>query len=347
MNLNYKVLVVLILLVVTNFQAAYTQQYNHCQATDVPNNISVALPTVEGGELLDSLGSPSCRYELGVYSIPELDELHRRIVIWDSYTQQIIINYIRPRENNRITMRWFWSPDEREFVIGGYFKSVYPGFSNPRGVYQLWNLTNGTTINLQCPPEIDRIVPSFETFFWDNERNWLWVGSWEGVLAYDRLTGEVVRSFPNPPWGGSIGYYAGHNYRFSLDGTHVVVIFDAGSGLNDALTVWDINDGMSFPVNVEGFVTHRMASPAVSMSECASSIALSPDNRYLALGYTVIRIWDLENLQPAYEDRLPLYRHDGPEANIRCLRFVDANTIETNSVLAIQRWDLHTGAPIP
>ncbi|MEO1439007.1 MAG: hypothetical protein AAFV33_01310, partial [Chloroflexota bacterium] len=74
---------------------------------------------------------------------------------------------------------------------------------------------------------------------------------------------------------------------------------------------------------------------------------LSLDNRYLAAGYDAIRVWDLQNLPAAEAERLPIYRHGGPQALINELRFADNGVIETVSADGVQQWDLHTGVYIP
>jgi hypothetical protein len=58
-------------------------------------------------------------------------------------------------------------------------------------------------------------------------------------------------------------------------------------------------------------------------------------------------VWDLQNLPDKVEDRLPIYRHGGPEALITSLRFAEPGVIETTSKDGVQKWDLHTGVYIP
>jgi hypothetical protein len=65
------------------------------------------------------------------------------------------------------------------------------------------------------------------------------------------------------------------------------------------------------------------------------------------LGYDALRVWDIQHLPANFEDRLPIYRHGGPEALIQSVRFADWGIIETTSADGVQRWDLHTGVYIP
>lgn len=71
------------------------------------------------------------------------------------------------------------------------------------------------------------------------------------------------------------------------------------------------------------------------VSDCwaESGFVFSPDNTRVVV-YTV-------------EDRLPIYRHAGPEATIWSVRFADWGVIETTSAEGVQRWDLHTGEYLP
>jgi hypothetical protein len=60
-------------------------------------------------------------------------------------------------------------------------------------------------------------------------------------------------------------------------------------------------------------------------------LALSPDGHYLVIGRTVLRVWDLWNLPEQFEDRLPMYRHDGPFWSIQFVNFVAPEVVETSS----------------
>ena len=117
----------------------------------------------------------------------------------------------------------------------------------------------------------------------------------------------------------------------------MLVYSGAGGSYNDSVTVWDIDRFTAYAINVEGF-----GLPYTEDRSC-DPLALSPDNRYLVIGSAAIRVWDLQNLPAVFEDRLPLYRHEGPVSRIGCLYFIDNTTIETISSDGIQRWNLHTG----
>jgi hypothetical protein len=74
-----------------------------------------------------------------------------------------------------------------------------------------------------------------------------------------------------------------------------------------------------------------------------TTFGLTTDNRYLVLGYTALRVWDLHSLPPAYEDRLPTYRHGGPAAVVRCLRVISERVVETITIDGASRWNVETG----
>jgi WD40 repeat protein len=75
-------------------------------------------------------------------------------------------------------------------------------------------------------------------------------------------------------------------------------------------------------------------------------IALSPDGRYLVVGKEVLRVWDLANLPEKFEDRLPVYRYDGPERIIHALHFVSNEVVETTTLDGTQQWNILTGEQV-
>jgi hypothetical protein len=73
-------------------------------------------------------------------------------------------------------------------------------------------------------------------------------------------------------------------------------------------------------------------------------MALSPDNRYLAVGATRVNVWDLQNLQPIAGDRMPTaFNFPGPDGLIQDIHFVDGNTLETRTGSGNSYWDMTTG----
>lgn len=179
---------------------------------------------------------------------------------------------------------------------------------------------------------------SFNQYYWDMQRGWLWGSGPGGVSAYDVNSGEEVRLFRTrlEPTGNET------RFRFSPDGSLVVVYSISQPGYDEGgITVYDIASATPIYVNAEGF-----GAPSIPLADY-HPVALSADNRYLIAGYNAIRVWDLQNLPENAENRLPIYRHGGPEARIWSATFSDWGVIETTSEEGTQHWDLHTGAFIP
>lgn len=280
--------------------------------------------------------SPSCRYALLSFLTPEGGEHQRLFVLWDLQTGQRRIEYMRPHDFREVPYL-VWRADESEVVIGGFWDSIYPYADSPHGVFHLFNLNTGRADVLHCAPLADCITDPHLGFTWDDARNWLWSNGIDGIIAYDRSTGSAVYSFFSPPWARELdGYPAWRSYFFSADFSRIVIYHIPGSGLHAGATVWDIDRRAAFPVNVEGYIRSN------------DTIALSPDNRYLVIGDTAIRVWDLDNLTTAYEDRLPIHRHAASDARINALRFLSTTIIETRNDLGITEcWHVESGAQIP
>lgn len=161
--------------------------------------------------------------------------------------------------------------------------------------------------------------------------------NWLSVFAFDVHTGAQVGWYPLPNVVGPV------NFTFSPDGSKVIVYHNEArsggnlEGLHSGLIVYDRASGAGLEVNVGDFAAR---SP--------DQIALSPDNRYLVLGRTTLRVWDLANLPADIPAREPIYRHEGPESRIAAVHFLDATTLETTDYYGVvQKWNLFTGALIP
>jgi WD40 repeat protein len=78
-----------------------------------------------------------------------------------------------------------------------------------------------------------------------------------------------------------------------------------------------------------------------------TTMALSQDNRYLAIGATRVNVWDLQNLQPIVGDRMPTaFNFPGPGSFITDIHFVEGNIIETETYTSVSYWDMTTGEEI-
>lgn len=326
------IVIVLILTILPVLAQGRELPTNLCGEDDVVTDIeAIILADIEaihaGNPYILMDRSPQCLYVIGMFQVATAPDDERLIIAWDVNDGGRVIEYIRPKLNFSQVPQFLWNPSETEVVIGSVPQRIGLGNSPAQHPFHLWKLDTDEGFVLQCGVE-NCLSPLFRRIIWDDTHNWLWTGSLYGMVAYDRDTGYVTYSYENPPWEGYISIW-GHSVVFSDDMSHVIIYFDTNSSAG--LTVWDINQYQAYPVYIDDFVSRH------------GSIALSPDNRYLAIGFRAIRVWDLQNLEPAYEDRFPIYRHEGPFANIGFLQFVDNTTIETRSADGVQLWDLHTG----
>jgi hypothetical protein len=298
--------------------------------------------------------SPNCRYLAGVLTSSQYVSSRAigrsgsspSLIIWDSETDErvFVSDYWRYSNFHRQSGgQVFWKPDSTAALIVPFsrdFRSL-----GGRGEGELWFSSSGESISLEDMQDTDYLVPraTFVQVYWDDARNWLWSSSSAGVVAFDLSSGSQVLDLRNPPWIEEYWQVPQSRFTFSEDGTKVVLytIAEHGSGGAAALTVWDLTSMTGTPVymgDIAGaYITGGDRHP----------IALSPDNRYLAVGYDALRIWDLTSLPAAYEDRLPIYRHGGPDSIIASVRFLNDSIIETTSNDGVQLWDLHTGVYVP
>lgn len=271
--------------------------------------------------------SPDCHYLVG-HSVG-YDACTLGLIVWDA------VNGDQKLARDRFCdsllggyPRSFWRTDTTAVL----FTEWYNGWNSEgsAGHRFIWY----TVSNHSVPLQVTGSQPSFFQVYWDDARRWLWGSGDSGVVAFDTQTGTQVIDFQNPPDAELFSYTTASSFAFSQDGSKVIV-----SGQSNvfgyerpAMTVYDIASGTSTQVNVE--------------RNGAGAVALSPDNRYLVMGYDAIRVWDLQNLPEKVEDRLPIYRHGGPESVIRSIRFVDSTTLETTTDAGVTRWDVFSGAYI-
>jgi hypothetical protein len=76
-------------------------------------------------------------------------------------------------------------------------------------------------------------------------------------------------------------------------------------------------------------------------------MAISPNNRFLAIGATRVNVWDLQSLKPIAGDRMPTaFNFPGPDRLIQDLHFLDDSTIETTTSSGSSYWNMMTGESI-
>ncbi len=336
--------------------------------------VLVDMTTGETVRVLDTLTernirlinwSPDCHYLSGAVgeiraSFADEDYVSwnvRDIVFWDAVNGERIHSFINPGKTLfEYQSPAIWSPDNQHALVLGGCPSIFITCAQERERYDfLWTATSNTSVRPGIlPPGTIRWFhnerdieyaygrsASFNQYYWDLTRGWLWGSAPGGVVIYNINDGSEVAFFSN--------CHSRYCFRlpdsrfvFSPDGKQVAVYGIAQPDtISGELTVYDIATKTGMAVNVENF-----SAPYIPFADY-HPVALSPDNRYLVVGYDALRVWDLQNLPEKVEARLPIYRHGGPKARIWSVRFAAPEVIETTSEEGTQRWDLHTGGYIP
>ena len=304
--------------------------------TDIEASVLADIQAIHSGNPYILINrSPQCRYVIAMFQVATDPEFERLFVMWDMNTGGRLFEFARRRTGDREVPFFRWNAELSEVVVGGWSNRGFLHDGTVRPPMNLLKLSTFEHVELDCDIRATTcVVPDSRDIYWDDDRNWLFMAGSNGVVAFDRNSGQVARLLLNLPWT----LYGRYLNKYFLSDDEAFAVIYVTSGTVDYLTVWDINSYQSYPVHVDGFVP---------LSRCrdrsTTSVDLSPDNRYLAIGFRAIRVWDLQNLEPAYEDRFPIYRHEGPFANIGCLQFIDNATIETRSADGVQLWNLHTG----
>ena len=123
-----------------------------------------------------------------------------------------------------------------------------------------------------------RGIRSFYSLGWDNERGQLLavlIGPGNSVTAFDVRTGQQVGVYTS----GSDSVPV--SYELSPDNSRIVVF---STGDNSVMTIWNRDIG-----------EHTQITPGIELSSYGHRMAISPDNRYLALStYGQLWVWDLQ-----------------------------------------------------
>lgn len=302
--------------------------------------------------------SPDCRYLTGAVgqiiiasdASSDGERLiawsHKDIVIWDATTGGRVHTF----ENNAgrylsssLQSPVIWQPDAAyALVLGGCFKASRSCFYDRFRVDHIWRRDTNQSYRVGQETRVyysSRQRARFNLYYWDMARGLLWGSGIGAVTAYDLNTGQQVRFYP----AGIDVSGVEVRFRFSADNTLAIVYGteEVGYLRGDGIVVYDIATSTPIYVNDENF-----GAANLGLSD-QHPVALSADNRYLIAGFDAIRVWDIQNLPENIDERLPIYRHGGPNALIDSLRFSDWGVIETTSADGVQHWDLHSGAFIP
>lgn len=145
------------------------------------------------------------------------------------------------------------------------------------------------------------------------------------VAIYDMNTGMKVTSLGNLGLGGR------PHMIFSPDNTTLAFTSD-----NRWTHVINRDTLARVDINIGYYIFGR-----------ESTMALSPDNRWLAIGAERVNVWDLQNPQPINGDRMPTtFNFPGPDALIRDIHFVDGGTLETITYKGTTYWNMTTGEQV-
>ncbi len=269
--------------------------------------------------------SPDCRYVVGLIN------RYAGMRLWDVVEGRFLQSFSYRRDSwpYERGAKVAWSPDNQQAL-----------FRTQNGFF-IWRALNNSTTLLTYPAGIEYYYrsPNLNTVYWDYARNQIITSGNPGAIAFDMSSG-AERFVYNPVYltqelsRDEQFYSLDSTIEVSHDGKLLIVFTDPTSSdrSRDArLAVWDLNTNEGIDLNVVG-------APG-----SWDRIALSPDNRYLVIGYEYLRVWDLHNLAESYEERRPVYYFDGPEAFIWRVEMLESDVIETYSDDGIQRWDLHTG----
>lgn len=260
--------------------------------------------------------SPDCRYVAAT-----LDDACPRVVVWETTSGSRIWT---PEIGCTYRSGWFyWKPDGSALLVTSYNEAT------------LWFPDSNTALPLNAPPQYSY----FDSLInWDDLHGWVWFQSYtgtEGVSAFDMQTGNHVLTFTNASIDETRRRRGTPSViRFSPDGTKVIVFGQRDEFLHQlpAMTVYDIASGIGTQVQVE--------------QNAAGHVVLSPDNRYLVMGYTALRVWDMQNLPENVEARLPTLRIGTGGDRIRGLQFVDNTTIRVTTIEGDSLWNVVTGEQV-
>jgi WD40 repeat protein len=259
--------------------------------------------------------SPDCRYLVASLA---LKNGMSQLVAWDLLASTRVSTI----DAAPSAYSFAWSPSGN-YTIAQTYDGAY-----------LWNVPANGWMHLDEAGDYNNF---FNYFTWDMARGQLLAvpaDAGNAVRAYDLATGQVAATFDTGTQATPV------SYALSDDRSKIAVFTSEDERIDDhgasGLAVWDRNTDSKITLN-----------PETLSAVWVSQVRFSPDNHYLVIGRDTIRVWDLQNPRA---DGLPTYQYDGPDGRIGTVRFADADTIETMSVMGCTqcsdywlRWDLSTG----
>lgn len=332
--------------------------------------LSVALCLLSGAALTSAQSdwwegawATTCPAPNGNYSkggvYPRYEYRNRRIVLVDILTGQVTKELETSLVSSQVDY-FEWSPDCHYLVgtlasstggktvvwdvvaslrVAEFSGSYYVGvFWNPNSRYIVADTSSGaylfdtvTSKSLLLSPPVDRSAYSnyhpFDFVRWDNLRNQVIAAQVNGdVVAYDINTGGVAGYFHE-------GYLYGHpDFRLSPDNTKIAVFSNQGAVY---FSVWDRDTLAETELRLPTYTFIYIYS--------WEQLAISPDNRYVAVGARdSLCVWDLQNLPAERSERFPkLYAYSQFSGS---LNFVGDEILEVvGDKGQTQRWNVRTG----
>lgn len=289
---------------------AQTRQIYHTLGTDVRGFSLVGW-------------SPSCRYIAGNI----IDSQGSFFALWDAETGSQILRIDRRGSSLR------WSPDEQYLL-------AHTSNDNRRRAEMLIDILNAHYT----------LLPWARWPAWDVNNNRVYVIHYReraAVHAYELSTGEHLATYaPDNPAEriytdglflsddhSHIVYYTRYTDAYHHDGS-LDTDFDGCAG---GIAVYNVTSG-------SGQIIYTGCEDLGSGSrDYRLRLALSPDNRYVAVGRSIIRLWDLQALNPDYQAN---WYFEGPLYPVNYLRFLDNQTLETFATQEYRyalRWNFFSG----
>lgn len=289
----------------------------------------------------------NCEYTTGTYYQPNqfarFDNNHRRLLLVDWKTGDTIYE-LDTDINAARTWVLEWSPSCQYLV------------THQDGTGIIYDVINGRRlVSFEHMRGYDRRNPSA---VFDQTSTYLTVEAGGITYLHHLLTGETYRltdqyfkvQFFDYDHDQLIGIGDDEVAAFSLStGEKVASFGDLNLSRYGHVTYSPDGTTLAFTSRIRSvYVINRYslarADVNIDLYGSEASVAISPDNRYLAVGYARVSVWDLQNLQPLTGDHTPTtFDFPGPELLVRDLHFVDGNTLETVTADGVSYWDMTTG----
>lgn len=277
--------------------------------------------------------SPDCRFLVGaVWRFVNNRFSNYRAgdtTVFNAATGAVLAEY--PQPSNSTPHPILWSPDSQRLLV-----------STRNGSF-LWDFLAGS-ISLVTTQSV---VIYRQQHYWDEERHELFLmgqsdyQSAQEVIVVNWLSGEVVGRYHNAVDGLAEAPLF-HRFRVYPDVLIVYSVAARGDYPSDGnpATIWDRSSGQLLAqVNMEA------AAVPTNRGSSALLIDLSPDRRYVAIGFRTLRVWDLWNLPANFEERTRTYQYLIDDYGVNALHFVDNTTVEVLLDDGFTRWryDVTTG----